>query len=131
MKIICKSKKSKSKFYTLFLYFFALLLLPSCATEQWYQAESECSIVGQQYYPPNYQRMLVTKTYWVDVLDGYECLKTHRSERCHVRTIRIPQYYQAWEDVDINVEARNRYIGFCTQEVCKQRYGNVDCKVQK
>lgn len=125
-----KNAISKTNFYTLFIYIFSLLLLPSCATEQWYQAERECRVVGDQYYPPNIQRMLVTKTYWVDVMDGYDCLKNKQEERCHVHNKRVPQYYQAWEDIDINVEARHRYVDYCVAEVCKQRYGNVDCEVK-
>ncbi len=128
MKII---SKSKSKFYTLFLYIFFMLLLPSCATELWYQAESECIIVAEKYYPPNYQRMEVTKNYWTDVPDGYDCEKVYAKEKCHKHAKSLHKTYQAWKDVDVNTEARNRYIDFCTAEVCKQRYGNVECKVQK
>lgn len=122
---------SKTKFYTLFIHIFSLLLLPSCATDQWYQAENECTVVGYQYYPPNYQRLLVTKTQWVNVPDGYDCHRTKNSEHCSTRTKREPQDYQSMEDVDINTKARNSYIRHCIEEVCKQRYGNVDCEIQK
>ena len=43
-----KNAISKTNFYTLFIYIFSLLLLPSCATEQWYQAERECRVVGDK-----------------------------------------------------------------------------------
>lgn len=120
---------SKSKFYSLFIPIALSLLLPSCATEQYYQAESECKVVAYKYYPSNYQRMLVTKTYWEDVPDGYYCETKGNKKHCREHTRRVSKTHQVWEDVDVNSDARNNYVNHCTQQVCMQRYGNADCEV--
>lgn len=123
-----KNIKNKIVNFHLLTYIFAiLLLLPSCATKEFRQAEQECSVVSFQYYPPNYQRMLVTRTYWEYIPVGYHCHHRH----CHMQTMPVLQYYQVWEDVDVNTEARDSYIVYCTEEVCKQRYGNAKCEVKE
>ncbi len=121
---------SKTKIYSLFILTASSLLLPSCATEQYYQAESECRSIAYQHYPARYEQRLVDKTYWEDVPDGYDCKKNGDRESCRVHTKRVQKHHKEWDNVDTNEGARNNYISRCTAQVCRQRYGNADCEVR-
>lgn len=121
---------SKAKIYSSFILIASTLFLTSCATEQYYQAERECRSIAYQHYPARYQRMLVDKSHWEDVPDGYECKKNISGESCRVHTKQVKKHHKEWEDVDINESARNSYISHCAAQVCRQRYGNADCEVR-
>ena len=108
------------------------IAITGCATKERIEVAAQCRADAIRQFPPNIEKQLVNKTREIKVPTGnadcttlgvaagyMSCTATTRSEYIT---------YAALEDVDTNASKRFNAQNECTNRVCYERYGNVDCK---
>lgn len=121
-----------------------LVLLASCATPEFQQANSQCQGEGLKAFPVVQQPQTFRRSRQVEVPDGSTVCesqsmqsnekKTNTSATrsvCRPGTRTATEYYDETVMVDINQGARDAQVTQCTRNLCLQRFGNGDCKPRK
>jgi len=112
---------------------FALVLL-GCATNEYNQAEGECSASAFQRFPVKNVQEVVSRSKEVQVPTGRtNCTSTPNgagaiNTTCTQETKSEWRNYQDVETLDGNKKARDSLISSCTAQRCMSRYGNSQCK---
>lgn len=118
------------------LLFFAAVILAGCATNEWHEANADCTSRFVAQFPPHIQTIPVQSTRAIQVPNGVVSCMTSgfgisAVTTCHqgMRTEFIP--YISYTSIDLNKMQRDSLISICTQQACFDRFGNEDCKAGK
>lgn len=109
--------------------FFTIFLLASCATAEYKQAESGCRAKFLSQIPPQFEQEFYNKTETREVPTGRTtCTGYGYTVSC--QQVMTTEYYTvpAVRTVDRNAVLRDPLIESCTQTLCSQQYGNLECK---
>jgi hypothetical protein len=111
-----------------------LVLLTSCSTPEYKQAEAGCSKIGYSKFPVSVQKYSCQRMRYIDVPTGETVCTTGVEfgkivERCKKITERQSEWYDSTCTGDVNIDTRRDWINNCTRQACFQTYGNVSCKI--
>jgi hypothetical protein len=121
MKFIDLTKRS-------FLIGFALFLT-SCATPEYRAERNTCKSIWMSKIPPDFVQEQYNKEQSRQVSSGnVTCHTIRRSTICNEQM--KTEYYTtlAVRTVDRNEGQRDAEIKNCTQSICLQKFGNINCK---
>jgi len=110
------------------------LLLLGCATQEYRQAENECTYDANRRFPINNVSEVVTVTRPIEVPTGQTNCTTNyfgnqATTTCQQVTRTEFRNFQETRIVDLNRDIRQNAINSCTAQICMRRYGNTECKV--
>ena len=110
-----------------------LMSTVGCATQEFRNAQNECSYEAFRQYPVNNVSSMVNMTRSIQVPSGQTNCQTYyignmAQTSCTqvMRTELIP--YQQMVVRDTNSLPRQSAIDSCAQNICYQKFGNSDCK---
>jgi len=110
--------------------FLAILILSGCSSVELRQERDMCKSTWMSKIPPIYEQEMYNKSQTRKVPTGYTtCTGYGNSVSCY-ETMRTEYYtVPAVRTVDINSDRRDAEIKYCTQNNCKQKFGNAECKI--
>jgi len=110
-----------------------LVLQVGCATQEYRNAQNECSYEAFRQYPVNNVSSMVNMTRSIQVPSGHTNCQTYyignmAQTSCTqvMRTELIP--YQQMVVRDTNSSPRQAVIDSCAQNICYRKFGNGECK---
>ena len=113
-----------------------LALQVGCATQEFRNAQSECSYDAFRQYPVNNVSTVITLTRPVQVPTGQTNCQTYyvgnMAQTSCTQVMRTD--YQPYQQVvvqDTNSSSRNSAINSCAQNICYQKFGNSECKTKQ
>jgi hypothetical protein len=109
--------------------------LAGCATQEYRNAENECSYEAFRQYPVNNVSTVVTLTRPVQVPTGQTNCQTYyigytAQTTCNQVMRTDYQPYQQTVIQDTNSSYRKTAINSCAQNTCYQKFGNSECKTK-
>lgn len=110
------------------------VLLLGCATQEYRQAENECTYDANRRFPINNVTQVVTVTRPIEVPTGQtNCVTNYfglqATTTCQQVTRTEFRNFQEARVVDLNRDARKSAIDSCAAQTCMSRFGNPECKV--
>ena len=109
----------------------ALALLTSCATAEYKQAENGCRAKFMTQIPARFEQEMYNQSQTRQVPTG-QTTCTGYGNTVNCQQVMRTEYYTvpAVRTVDRNASMRNSLIRSCTQTLCSQQYGNLECKAK-
>ena len=113
----------------LFTFLSVIILLGSCGTPEFRREESICTSTWLSRIQPLFEQEMYNQSKSRQVSTGRTtCTGVGNSVRCteEMKT----EYYTipAVRTVDRNETRRNAQIKLCTQNICSEKFGNIDCE---
>lgn len=115
----------------------SVTFMSGCATEAYLSERKSCNVEATQKYPPVYESRLVNRARQIDVPSGVETCTTTQIDRSKSQTRCVKEMRKETVndveevDVDVNLEARNRFNDQCATQSCLAKFGNAECKAPK
>ncbi len=129
---------------SLFLLPLFALLMAACATPEYHAAADQCRGPALQTYPVVMQQQMFRQRREVMVPDGSTVCDTTEVKTgdrnsgikqtqsvCRPGMRKSIAYVDEPRMVDQNQGSRDAYVRQCAHDLCRQRYGNGDCKTKK
>lgn len=120
-----------NNFKKLWLPGFTVVLLASCATAEYKQAESGCRAKFMAQIPARFEQEMYNQSQTRQVPTGQTtCTGYGNTVSC--QQVMRTEYYTvpAVRTVDRNAPMRDSLIKNCTETLCSQQYGNLECKAK-